>query len=192
MSAIRSFIQKKHLSEAERGEMMKLGILNAETKLQEYTLPEYYKKRPPIKKRAVQAPEVLNEAYTYSPRPSSFSRALCLELGDYRVLLISGTASVDEGGKSIHKGDFRAQCWRTYRNITELLKAEQMTWHDVVRTSCYLRDMSRDYKEFNEIRTAFFQWLDLEPLPASTGIQALICREDLLVEIEAIALAHSK
>jgi enamine deaminase RidA (YjgF/YER057c/UK114 family) len=89
-------------------------------------------------------------------------------------------------------GDFRAQCWRTYRNITELLKAEEMTWHDVVRTSCYLRDMSRDYKDFNEIRTSFYSWLGLEVLPASTGIQVTICREDLLVEIEAIAITQVK
>ncbi len=30
--------------------------------------------------------------------------------------------------------------------------------------------------------------LGLDPLPASTGIQARICRSDLLVEIEAIAI----
>ena len=63
-----------------------------------------------------------------------------------------------------------------------------MTWHDIVRTSCYLRDIERDYGAFNEIRTAFFDWLGLDPLPASTGIQARICRSDLLVEIEAIAI----
>ena len=28
----------------------------------------------------------------------------------------------------------------------------------------------------------------LEPLPASTGIQAILCRPELLVEIEAIAM----
>ena len=31
----------------------------------------------------------------------------------------------------------------------------------------------------------------LEPLPASTAIQATMCREDLLVEIEAIAMIPS-
>jgi enamine deaminase RidA (YjgF/YER057c/UK114 family) len=31
----------------------------------------------------------------------------------------------------------------------------------------------------------------LDPLPASTGIQAILCRPDLLVEIEAIALFRS-
>jgi enamine deaminase RidA (YjgF/YER057c/UK114 family) len=49
--------------------------------------------------------------------------------------------------------------------------------------------MSRDYEDFNIIRTTFYDWLELDPLPASTGIQAGICREDLLVEIEAIAVS---
>lgn len=181
-----------NLSTNERDELIKFGVLSDENEIQTYTLPKYYYDRESIHKHVVHAQQTLSEAYEYFPRPSSFSRALCLEIGDYKVLLISGTASVDESGKSIHVGDFRAQCWRTYRNITELLTAEKMTWHDVVRTSCYLRDMSRDYNDFNEVRTTFFQWLGLEVLPASTGIQATICREDLLVEIEGIAITKVK
>lgn len=180
------------LSAGERDELIKFGVLSDEKEIQTYTLPKYYYDRESIRKHEVHVQQTLSEAYEYFPRPSSFSRALCLEIGDYKTLLISGTASVDENGKSIHVGDFRAQCWRTYRNITELLKAEEMTWHDVVRTSCYLRDMSRDYNDFNEVRTTFFQWLGLEVLPASTGIQATICREDLLVEIEGIAINKVK
>jgi len=57
-----------------------------------------------------------------------------------------------------------------------------------VRTTCYLRDIERDYKAFNEERTAFYQEQGLDPLPASTGIQAILCRPELLVEIEAIAM----
>lgn len=180
------------LSAGERDELIKFGVLSDEKEIQTYTLPKYYYDRESIRKHEVHVQQTLSEAYEYFPRPSSFSRALCLEIGDYKTLLISGTASVDENGKSIHVGDFRAQCWRTFRNITELLKAEEMTWHDVVRTSCYLRDMSRDYNDFNEVRTTFFQWLGLEVLPASTGIQATICREDLLVEIEGIAITKVK
>jgi len=106
-------------------------------------------------------------------------------------LLISGTASVDENGKTVHVGDFRAQSWRTYRNITGLLEAEGATWKDVVRTTCYLRDIERDYEAFNEIRTQFFNEQELNPLPASTGVQAILCRPDLLIEIEAIAIFES-
>jgi 2-iminobutanoate/2-iminopropanoate deaminase len=141
----------------------------------------------PIQKRAVTNHGVLNEAYAYA-KPSSFSRGMRIDLNGLTILLISGTASIDESGKSVHIGDFRAQMRRTLKNITGLLESEGCTWHDIVRTTCYLRDIDRDYEAFNEERTAFFKEQGLDPLPASTGIEAKLCRPELLVEIEAIAM----
>jgi enamine deaminase RidA (YjgF/YER057c/UK114 family) len=141
----------------------------------------------PISKRAITNHGVLNEAYAYA-KPSSFSRGMRIDLNGLTILLISGTASIDENGVSVHIGDFRAQMRRTLANLTGLLKSEGATWHDIVRTSCYLRDIDRDYDAFNEERTAFFKEQGLDPLPASTGIQAKLCRPELLVEIEAIAM----
>lgn len=140
-----------------------------------------------IEKKRMTNLGVLNEAYDYA-KPSSFSRGLRLEFGNIVVLLISGTASIDEYGKTVHVGDFRAQLRRTYHNITGLLEAEGASWKDIVRTTCYLRDIERDYEAFNEERTRFFAEQGLDPLPASTGIQAILCRPDLLIEIEAIAV----
>jgi 2-iminobutanoate/2-iminopropanoate deaminase len=111
-----------------------------------------------------------------------------IDLNGLTILLISGTASIDEQGCTVHVGDLRAQLRRTYDNITQLLASESATWHDIVRTTCYLRDIERDYEAFNEERTAFYKDQGLDPLPASTGIQAILCRPDLLVEIEAIAM----
>jgi 2-iminobutanoate/2-iminopropanoate deaminase len=144
--------------------------------------------RPTIPRRAIQAPDVLNEAYAYRPRPSSFSRGLSVELPGASMLFLSGTASVDEEGRTVHPGDFQAQCLRTFRNLTRLLASENASWHDIVRTTCYLRDIERDYDLFNDMRTLFLTAVDVDPLPASTGIQARLCRSDLLVEIEAIAM----
>jgi len=141
----------------------------------------------PIEKRAISNPEVLNEAYDY-PRPSSFSRGMRIDLNGLAILLISGTASIDEYGQSVHVGDLRGQMRRTYQNITGLLESEGATWKDIVRTTCYLRDIERDYAAFNEERTAFFREQGLDPAPASTGIQAILCRPELLIEIEAIAM----
>ena len=138
-----------------------------------------------VAKRAICAPRALNEAPEYG---SSFSRGLRIDLNGLTILLISGTASVDDRGNSVHVGDFRAQCRRTYQNISALLAAEGATWKDIVRTTCYLRDIERDYAAFNEERTTFFRQQGLDPLPASTGIQAILCRPELLVEIEAIAM----
>jgi 2-iminobutanoate/2-iminopropanoate deaminase len=141
----------------------------------------------PIEKRAITNLDCLNEAYAYA-KPSSFSRGMRIDLDGVAILLISGTASIDDEGVSVHIGDFRAQLRRTYWNISKLLEAEGATWKDIVRTTCYLRDIERDYEAFNEERTAFFAEQGLDPLPASTGIQAILCRPELLIEIEAIAM----
>ena len=102
-----------------------------------------------VERKAITSHDVLNEAYHYD-RPSSFSRGLRINMGAVDLPLISGTASIDDEGVSVYVGDFRAQLWRTYRNITRLLESEGADWHDIVRTSCYLRDIERDYKDFNE------------------------------------------
>jgi enamine deaminase RidA (YjgF/YER057c/UK114 family) len=142
-----------------------------------------------IRTAAIRAPGALNEAPDYG---SSFSRGLRIDLNGFSVLLISGTASINERGETVHIGDFRGQCRRTFNNIRELLAAEGATWRDVVRTTCYLRDIERDYAAFNDERTVFYREMGLDPLPASTGIQAILCRPELLVEIEAVALIRSR
>ena len=139
----------------------------------------------PVVKRAITNHAAINEAYDYG---SAFSRGMRIDLNGLSILLISGTASIDDAGLTVHVGDLRAQLRRTFDNITKLLAAEGATWHDIVRTTCYLRDIERDYQAFNEERTAFYKEQQLDPLPASTGIQAILCRPDLLIEIEAIAM----
>ena len=142
--------------------------------------------RAPIKKRAITNHGVLNEAYSYE-KPSSFSRGMRIDLNGVTILLISGTASIDEEGRSVHIGDFRAQMRRTLANITGLLTSEGCTWHDMVRTTCYLRDIERDYEAFNEERTAFYRDLGLIPCRRRPAFGNPLPSE-LLVEIEAIAM----
>jgi enamine deaminase RidA (YjgF/YER057c/UK114 family) len=172
-------------SEGERIERRALGLPPSEP-----SPPNILKKLPkgrrPVKKKAICAPEVLNEAIEYG---GAFTRGLRVDLpGGITHLLISGTASVSENGDTLYPGDFRAQCWRTFHNVAKLLESEGATWEDVVRTTCYLRDIERDYVQFNNVRTEFYNALGLDPYPASTGVQAHICRSDLLVEIEALAI----
>jgi enamine deaminase RidA (YjgF/YER057c/UK114 family) len=170
-------------SQAARLEMRKLGILDEEGNILALEpIPAQVERHP------IEAPQVLNEAYDYS-LPSSFTRGLGVRIeSGQQILWLSGTASIDEQGETVHAGDLRAQTWRTYRNLNTLLQSEGATWHDVVRTTCYLRDIERDYDEFNRTRTLFFQCFGINPLPASTGIQARLCRSDLLVEIELFAI----
>jgi enamine deaminase RidA (YjgF/YER057c/UK114 family) len=139
-----------------------------------------------IKRHPISNKGVLNEALDY-PKRVSFVRGMRVELDNCTMLFISGTASVNERGESIHPGDLRAQTRRTFTNIKGLLESESADWHDVVRTTCYLADF-RYYDEFNEVRNQFYDEEGLDPVPASTCIEARICRPELLVEVEAIAM----
>ena len=174
-----------YYTEAEKAERRALGLPPAEP-APAALLKKIPKGRTVVSKRAMSAGSVLNEAPQYG---SAFTRGLRVDLpGGVTQLLISGTASVGPNGETLYPGDFRAQLWRTYHNISRLLESEGATWHDMVRTTCYIRDIERDYKEFNSVRNEFFTALGLDPFPASTAVQARICRSDLLVEIEAIAI----
>ncbi len=143
-----------------------------------------------IKKQPITNLEVLNEAYNY-PKPSGFSRGIRVDLGNAVILFISGTASIDENGKSIHIGDFQKQTERVYFNIKKLLESEGATWKDVVKTTVYIKEIDKYYDEFNKIRINFFKDEGVDPYPASVGVQATLCRPELLIEMDAIAIIKS-
>ena len=139
-----------------------------------------------VQKRPIENKDCLNEAYDYESKVS-FVRGMRVDLDNVVMLFVSGTASVNEEGESIHAGDLKAQTRRTLENIKGLLESEGGDWHDMVRTTCYLADF-RNYDDFNDVRNQFFEEEGLDPFPASTCIEARICRAELMVEIEAIAM----
>lgn len=139
-----------------------------------------------MKKFPVRAPQALCEAYHY-PDPVPFSRGISFSLSGAKWIYLSGTASVDNRGRTAHVGDLQAQARHTFENLTALLGAEGAAWNDVVRTTVYLKNMDA-YHEFNDVRNAFYREQALDPLPASTCVEARLCRDDLLVEIEAFAV----
>lgn len=120
---------------------------------------------------------------------AAFSRGIKVELDSVILLFISGTASVDAQGKTAHAGDFCEQIRHTYKNIVSLLERENATIKDVVKFTVFLKDMG-DYDRFNKVRDEFFKKSGFvsQEFPASTCVEARLCREDLLVEIEALAL----
>ncbi len=144
-----------------------------------------------MKKKPITNLSVLNEAYNYE-NPSAFSRGIRVEMNGASFLFISGTASIDENGNSVHIGDFAKQTKRTYYNISKLLESEDATWKDVVKTTVYLKDIKKHYDEFNKLRIDFFRQESVDPYPASVGIQATLCREELLIEMDAIAIIKNE
>ena len=117
-----------------------------------------------------------------------------LEIGKMRILIISGTSSVGPDRKTMYPGDFEAQARYTYKNIKDILKHRNFEVKDVIRWRIYLKDIKAHYARFNKIRDDFFKenGLKREDLAPSTCVEAKLCREELSVEIEAIAVKEKE
>jgi 2-iminobutanoate/2-iminopropanoate deaminase len=114
-----------------------------------------------------------------APRPiGPYSQAIVL--GD--LVFCSGQGPMDPETEQLVQGGIAEQTERTLRNIGALLEAAGVGFGDVVKTTCYLRDMD-DFRAFNEVYGRFFS----PPYPARTTIQAARLPLDIAVEIEVIA-----
>ena len=67
--------------------------------------------------------------------------------------------------------DYAGQMEQVFDKSEALLGSLGLTFRDVVRTWLYLGEMERDYDDLNRVRSAFFERVGVERLPASTGIQ---------------------
>ncbi len=109
---------------------------------------------------------------------SSFSRAVEIGTPACRTLLVSGTASIEPGGRTAHVDDVDMQIQLTMDVVEGILKSRDMAWSDAVRTVMYLKK-----PEFLENWNAWLRRNRLENLPL-VNIEADVCRDDLLVELE--------
>ena len=120
--------------------------------------------------------------------PVALSRNIQINLDGVSRIVLSRSASIDEIGLILHRGNVRAQMRRAFVNVSELLATAGASWKDVVRATCFLRDVT-DAPVFDEELEAFFAWQDNPiPPPSHTAIQAILSRPELLLEIEAVAI----
>lgn len=96
----------------------------------------------------------------------------------FRQVIVSGTASIAPGGESIHLGDIDKQTELSLDVIEAILKSRGMGWKDVVRSVAYFKD--KDYAPHYE-KIALRRGLAIMPC---IGIQADVCRDNLLFEME--------
>ncbi|HOD95473.1 MAG TPA: hypothetical protein PLZ53_04915 [Candidatus Hydrogenedentes bacterium] len=114
---------------------------------------------------------------------SAFSRAVELSSPSVRRLLISGTASIEPGGKSIHFGDMERQIHLTLCVVQAILRSRDMNWSQVSRAIAYFTDPA-DAPLFQKCLAA----RGISPFPALLA-HTDICRDDLLFELELDALS---
>jgi 2-iminobutanoate/2-iminopropanoate deaminase len=91
---------------------------------------------------------------------------------------------VPETGELV-AGDAGAQAEQVFKNIGAVLRANAMTFSNVVKTTVFLTDMA-DFAKMNEVYARHFA----EPFPARSTIQVAGLPKGANVEIEVTAVAE--
>jgi enamine deaminase RidA (YjgF/YER057c/UK114 family) len=115
---------------------------------------------------------------------SSFSRAIEVLTPEYRRVLISGTASIHRGGETARLDDVRGQIDLTMDVVQAILAANDLTFTATTRATAYFKDVRNaalmdDWCRRHELLRFPF-----------VSVQADVCRDDLLFELELDAMAQ--
>ena len=98
------------------------------------------------------------------------------------LLFISGQIALDPATGEFAGPDIRQQTERVLENLKGILQAAGASFHHVVKTTVFLKDMN-DFTAMNEIYARYFAAAP----PARSTVQVSRLPKDALVEIELIA-----
>ncbi len=100
------------------------------------------------------------------------------------LIFLSGQIPIDPATGTIVAGGVADQTRQVLKNLSAVLDAAGSSLAKVVKTSIFLKDLD-DFATFNSVYAEFLG----ETKPARSTVQAARLPREVLVEIEAIALA---
>ena len=100
-------------------------------------------------------------------------------------IFASGQVPLDPISGNIEENDIKKQTTRVMENIKGLLEAENLTMSNIIKTTCFLSDMS-NFASFNEVYATYFT----ENPPARSTVAVKALPKDALVEVEVIAVVE--
>ena len=174
--ARRTFFEARGIDPIPASTGIGAGLASAQHQI---SLGLYAVKATPAIERAVMTTPTLNEAPVYG---ADFSRGMRIMEANKIALHVSGTASLDETGKSVHLDDFEAQTDRMLVNVAALLEGQGATFRDVVSAITYLKHSENAERLREKFRNAGY-----EGFP-NVLVNAPVCRPELLCETEALAV----
>jgi 2-iminobutanoate/2-iminopropanoate deaminase len=97
-------------------------------------------------------------------------------------IFISGQIALDPVTKTVVPGGIKEQTSRALENMKAILEEAKTSFLNVTKVTVYLKNGS-DFKEMNEVYSSYFS----DPKPARTKIVCSFVRDNVLVEMDAIA-----
>jgi enamine deaminase RidA (YjgF/YER057c/UK114 family) len=117
------------------------------------------------------------------PRPFGYSHIA--EAVSGKTIYISGQVALDRSGNLIGLGDLRAQTQQVFTNLKTALAAVGANFNAVVKLTYFVLDIS----QIQIVREVRDQFVNVQRPPASSAVEVrCLFRDDLLIEIEAIAV----
>ncbi|MGI8820801.1 MAG: RidA family protein [Chthoniobacterales bacterium] len=104
-----------------------------------------------------------------------------------QLVFTAGQIPLDPKTGALVEGDIAAQTRRVLDNLSAVLKAENLTFSHIVKTTIFLMDMA-DFQTVNEVYASYFH----EVPPARSTVQVSGLPKGARVEIECIAVSDQK
>jgi len=121
--------------------------------------------------------------------PHGYSQAAMIDLGNSRMVIISGQVALDAKGNLVGKDDLEKQTEQVFVNIKNIVEEVGGTMKDVIKLSYFTTDVSK----IQSIRNVRDKFITVQSPPASTLVQvSKLFRDDILIEIEATAVIPKK
>jgi reactive intermediate/imine deaminase len=138
-----------------------------------------------IQTKAQTAPNVqfINPETVSTPR--SYSHAAIIDLGNCKMVIMSGQVALDAKGNLVGGNDIAKQTEQVFQNIKSVVEAAGGKLDHLVKLGYFTTDVSR----IADIRAVRDTFITSKTKPASTLVQVnKLFREDVLIEIEATAV----
>lgn len=102
-------------------------------------------------------------------------------------LFASGQVPLDAATGEVVGSTIEEQTAQVLKNISAILTEARITSNDIVKTTCFLKNMD-DFVAFNQVYGTLFH----DVLPARSAVEVARLPKDVLIEIEIIADVSKK
>ena len=115
--------------------------------------------------------------------PTGYTHVVEVTAG--RPVYIAGQVALDPTGELVGPGDIGAQARQVFDNLQAALQAVGADFEQVIKLTYYLVDAT----QLPVVREVRDQYVNTQQPPASTAVEVRrLVRDDLLVEVEAVAV----
>lgn len=121
--------------------------------------------------------------------PRGYSHMAEIDLGNCKMIIISGQIAIDNTGKLVGKNNLTEQTEQIFTNLKNIMTESGGTIDNIIKIGIYMLDITL-VQTMRDVRD---KYINKEKPPTSTLVQvSKLVGNDFLIEIEATAIIPKK